>query len=245
MAEHREGRCRTLRRVAPHQRLRREQTTAEAAVARKPRSTRPPRTRASRVVRPAFATLAQHFNQGSDTRSLVVRPDLPQESLSRGQPRGIVVSGSPRERPQGDYHQVGVEVVREGRREFVYYLLISADEAGIAVRKVVTDADAEQSEANAGVKAAPPSDISPETLTIDNKVGSPAKLVMRASSGEVFRSDPNPWYRGRASPQVRKNHKVVLINDFLAEYATFTTSRPRSQRVHELKRRCGRGRVHR
>ena len=127
------------------QRLRREQTTAEAAVARKTQEHQATADAwASRVVRPAFATLAQHFNQGSDTRSLVVRPDLPQESLSRGQSRGIgVVSGSPRERPQGDYHQVGVEVVREGRREFVYYLLISADEAGIAVRKVVTDADAE------------------------------------------------------------------------------------------------------
>ncbi len=82
------------------------------------------------------------------------------------------------------YQQVGVEVVSEGRREFVYYLLISADEAGITVRKVVTDADAEQSEANAEVKAAPlPSDISPQTLTADTR--------------------------------------EVLINDFLAEYATF------------------------
>ena len=167
-------------------RLRREQTTAEAAVARKTQEHQATADAwASRVVRPAFTTLAQHFNQGSDTRSLVVRPDLPQESLSRGQSRGIgVVSGSPRERPPGDYHQVGVEVVREGRREFVYYLLISADEAGIAVRKVVTDADAEQSAADAGVKAAPlPPDISPETLTIDTR--------------------------------------EVLINDFLAEYATF------------------------
>jgi hypothetical protein len=68
------------------------------------------------------------------------------------------------------YRQVGVEVVRDGHREFVYYLLISADEAGIAVRKVVTDADAKQSEADAGVKAAPlPPDISPETLTIDTR----------------------------------------------------------------------------
>ena len=207
-------------------RLRREQTTAEAAVARKPRSTRPPRTRASRVVRPAFATLAQHFNQGSDTRSLVVRPDLPQESLSRGQPRGIgVVSGSPRERPQGDYHQVGVEVVREGRREFVYYLLISADEAGIAVRKVVTDADAEQSEANAGVKAAPPSghlsgDAHRQQSGLSRKVGD------EGQQWEVFRSDIQPLVgRGRASPQVRKN-KVVLINDFLAEYATFYNLSP-------------------
>ena len=68
------------------------------------------------------------------------------------------------------YRQVGVEVIREGRREFVYYLLISADESGIAVRKVVTDADAEQSEADAGVKAAPlPPEISPETLTADTR----------------------------------------------------------------------------
>jgi hypothetical protein len=51
---------------------------------------------ASRVVRPAFATLAQHFNQGSDTRSLVVRPDLPQGRQSPEPPLGIgVVSGSP------------------------------------------------------------------------------------------------------------------------------------------------------
>jgi hypothetical protein len=153
-------------------RLRREQTTAEAAVARKTQEHQATADAwASRVVRPAFATLAQHFNQGSDKRSLVVRPDLPQESLSRGQPRGIgMVSGSPRECPPEDYHQVGVEVISEGRREFVYYLLISADEAGIAVRKVVTDADAEQSEANAGVKVAPlPPDISPESVTADTR----------------------------------------------------------------------------
>src|SRR5215208_1169729 len=98
-------------------RLRREQNTAEAAVARKTQEHQATADAwASRVVRPAFATLAQHFNQGSDTRSLVVRPDLPQESLSRGQPRGIgVVSGSPRECPPEDYHQVGVEVISEGR----------------------------------------------------------------------------------------------------------------------------------
>ena len=72
-----------------------------------------------------------------------------------------MVSGSPGGRLPVSYRQVGVEVVREGRREFVYYLLISADAAGIAVRKVVTDADAEQSDADAGVKAAPlPPDIS-------------------------------------------------------------------------------------
>src|SRR6188768_3198351 len=60
-------------------RLRREQNTAEAAVARKTQEHQATADAwASRVVRPAFATLAQHFNQGSDTRSLVVRPDLPQ-----------------------------------------------------------------------------------------------------------------------------------------------------------------------
>ena len=62
-------------------RLRREQNTAEAAVARKTQEHQATADAwASRVVRPAFATLAQHFNQGSDTRSLVVRPDLPQGS---------------------------------------------------------------------------------------------------------------------------------------------------------------------
>jgi hypothetical protein len=153
-------------------RLRQEQNTAEAAVARKTQEHQATADAwASRVVRPAFATLAQHFNQDSDTRSLVVRPDLPQGRQSPEPPRGIgVVSESPGGRLPVSYRQVGVEVVREGRREFVYYLLISADEAGIAVRKVVTDADAEQSEADAGVKAAPlPPEISPETLTIDTR----------------------------------------------------------------------------
>src|SRR5215204_4617415 len=143
--------------------LRREQNTAEAAVARKTQEHQATADAwASRVVRPAFATLAQHFNQGSDTRSLVVRPDLPQGRQAPEPPRGIgVVSESPGGRLPVSYRQVGVEVVREGRREFVYYLLISADEAGISVRKVVTEADA-------GVKAAPlPPEISPETLTID------------------------------------------------------------------------------
>src|SRR5215210_2536943 len=153
-------------------RLRREQTTAEAAVARKTQEHQATADAwASRVVRPALAILAQHFNQGSDTRSLVVRPDLPQGRQAPEPPRGIgVVSGSPGGRLPVSYRQVGVEVIREGRREFVYYLLISADAAGISVRKVVTDADAKQSEADAGVKAAPlPPDISPETLTIDTK----------------------------------------------------------------------------
>jgi hypothetical protein len=151
-------------------RLRREQNTAEAAVARKTQEHQATADAwASRVVRPAFATLAQHFNQGSDTRSLVVRPDLPQGRQSPEPSRGIgVVSESPGGRLPVSYRQVGVEVIREGRREFVYYLLISADEAGIAVRKVVTNVDGEQSEKDAGVKAAPlPPDISPEALTID------------------------------------------------------------------------------
>ena len=172
-------------------RLRREQTTAEAAVARKTQEHQATADAwASRVVRPAFATLAQHFNQGSDKRSLVVRPDLPPGRQSPGRHEGsgwsVRVLGG---RLPVSYRQVGVEVVREGRREFVYYLLISADEEGIAVRKVVTDADAEQSEANAGVKAAPlPPDITPETLTADTS--------------------------------------EVLINDFLAEYATFYNLSP-------------------
>ena len=60
-------------------RLRREQNTAEAAVARKTQEHQATADAwASRVVRPAFATLAQHFNQSSDKRSLVVRPDIPQ-----------------------------------------------------------------------------------------------------------------------------------------------------------------------
>jgi hypothetical protein len=64
-------------------RLRREQNMAEAAVARKTHEHQATVDAwASRVVRPAFATLAQHFNPGSDTRSLVVRPDIPQGRLS-------------------------------------------------------------------------------------------------------------------------------------------------------------------
>ena len=168
------------------QRLRREQTTAEAAVARKTQEHQATADAwASRVVRPAFATLAQHFNQGSDKRSLWCAPTSPRGVCRVGSHEGSGWSvGALGSASPGDSHQVGVEVVREGRREFVYYLLISADAAGIAVRKVVTDADAEQSEADAGVKAAPlPPDISPETLTIDTR--------------------------------------EVLINDFLAEYATF------------------------
>src|SRR5829696_448061 len=69
-------------------RLRREQNTAEAAVARKTQEHQATADAwASQVVRPAFATLAQHFNQGSDKRSLVVRPDIPRGSLSPESPR--------------------------------------------------------------------------------------------------------------------------------------------------------------
>jgi hypothetical protein len=65
--------------------------------------------------------------------------------------------------------QVGIEVVRVGRREFVYYLLISSDQEGISVIKLVTDDEAEQSASNAGVKsAALAPEISPQTLTVDN-----------------------------------------------------------------------------
>ena len=176
-------------------RLRREQTTAEAAWPEKPRSTRPPRTRASRVVRPAFATLAQHFNQGSDGRSWCA-PTCPRRVCRVGSHEGSGWSvWSPRSASQGDYHQVGVEVVREGRREFVYYLLISADEAGIAVRKVVTDADAEQSEANAGVKAAPPSGHLSSGDAHRQQSGLSRKVGDEGQQREVFRSDiPNPWW---------------------------------------------------
>src|SRR5215217_4214514 len=82
-------------------RLRREQNTAEAAVARKTQEHQATADAwASRVVRPAFATMAQHFNQGSDKRSLVVRPDLPQGRQAPEPPRGIgVVSESPGGRP--------------------------------------------------------------------------------------------------------------------------------------------------
>ena len=72
-------------------RLRREQNTAEAAVARKTQEHQATADAwASRVVRPAFATLAQHFNQGSDKRSLVVRPDSPKggSRLSRREGSG-------------------------------------------------------------------------------------------------------------------------------------------------------------
>ena len=153
-------------------RLRREQTMAEAEATRKIQEYQAKADAwASRVVRPAFATLQKHFNQSGDPRSLIVRPDLPQGRDAAGTPRGIgIVSGSPRERVPVTYGQVGVEVICDGRREFAYYLLLSADRTGIAVRKVVTDADAEQSEANAGVKAAPLApDISPESLTTDNQ----------------------------------------------------------------------------
>src|SRR5215212_8698026 len=149
------------------QRLQRAQKKTEADAARKTQEHQATADAwASRVVRPAFATLQQHFNQSGGTRHLAVYPDMPEESPSPRQARGIeVLSGRPGRRPPVSYSQVGVEVVRDGGREFAYYLLISADPEGVAVRKVVTDADAEQSAANAGVKSARlPPEISPQSL---------------------------------------------------------------------------------
>ena len=152
-------------------RLQQAQQETEADVARKTQEHQATADAwASRVVRPAFATLQQHFNQGGGTRHLAVYPDIPQENSSARQSRGIEgISGSPGRRPPVSYSQVGVEVVRDGGREFAYYLLISADPEGVAVRKVVTDADAAQSAANAGVKSTRlPPEISPQSLTADN-----------------------------------------------------------------------------
>ncbi len=152
-------------------RLQRTQQETEADVARKTQEHQATADAwASRVVRPTFATLQQHFNQSGGTRHLAVYPDIPEESPSPRQARGIeAISGSPGRRPPASYSQVGVEVVRVGGREFAYYLLMSADPEGVAVRKVVTDADAEQSESNAGVKSAHlPPEISPQSLTADN-----------------------------------------------------------------------------
>ena len=151
--------------------LQQAQQETEAAVARKTQEHQATADAwASSVVRPAFATLQQHFNQSGGTRHLAVYPDMPEESPSPRQARGIeALSGRPGRRPPVSYSQVGVEVVRDGGREFAYYLLISADPEGVAVRKVVTDADAEQSAANAGVKSARlPPEISPQSLTADN-----------------------------------------------------------------------------
>ena len=152
-------------------RLQRTQQETEADVARKTQEHQATADAwASRVVRPAFATLQQHFNQGGGQRHLAVYPDIPEESPSPRQARGIeAISGRPGRRSPVSYSQVGVEVVRDGGREFAYYLLISADPEGVAVRKVVTDADAEQSEATAGVKSARlPPEISPQSLTAAN-----------------------------------------------------------------------------
>jgi hypothetical protein len=152
-------------------RLQRTQQETEADVARKTQEHQATADAwASRVVRPAFATLQQHFNQSGGTRHLAVYPDMPEESPPPRQARGIeALSSSPGRRPPVSYSQVGVEVVRDGGREFAYYLLISADPEGVAVRKVVTDADAEQSAAHAGVKSARlPPEISPQSLTADN-----------------------------------------------------------------------------
>ena len=156
------------------QRLQRTQQETEADVARKTQEHQATADAwASRVVRPAFATLQQHFNQSGGNRHLAVYPDSPEESPSPRQSRGIGgiegTSGRSGRRPPVSYSQVGVEVVSDGGREFVYYLLISADQEEVSVRKVVTDVEAEQSASNAGVKSAPlPPEISPQSLTVDN-----------------------------------------------------------------------------
>ena len=152
-------------------RLQREQNTTEAEVARKTQEHQATADAwASRVVRPAFATLQQHFNQSGGNRHLAVYPDIREGSPSSRQSRGIEgIGGRTGERPPVSYRQVGVEVVSDGHREFAYYLLISADQEGVAVRKVVTDAEAEQSASDAGVKSARlPLEISPQNLTADN-----------------------------------------------------------------------------
>ena|SRR5215216_4204164 len=155
-------------------RLQRAQKETEADVARKTQEHQANADAwASRVLRPAFATLQQHFNKSGGNRHLAVYPDIPEESPSPRQSRGIGgiegTSGRPGRRPPVSYSQVGVEVVSDGGREFVYYLLISADQEGVSVRKVVTDVEAEQSASNAGVKSAPlPPGISPQSLTVDN-----------------------------------------------------------------------------
>ena len=153
------------------QRLLRKQNETEAEVARKTQEHQAAADAwASTVVRPAFATLEQSFNHGGGNRHLSAFPHIPGRSLAPKQSSGIeAASGRTGERPAVNYGQVGLEVVRDGRREFVYYLLISADQEGISVRKVVTDAEAEQSASNAGVKsAALAPEISPQTLTVDN-----------------------------------------------------------------------------
>jgi hypothetical protein len=153
------------------QRLLREQNETEAEVTRKTQEHQAAADAwASTVVRPAFAALEQSFNHGGGNRHLSAFPHIPGRSPDPRQLGGIeAASGRTGERPAVNYGQVGLEVVRDGRREFVYYLLISADQEGISVRKVVTDADAEQTEANAGVKGASlPPEISPQTLIADN-----------------------------------------------------------------------------
>src|SRR5215217_4177448 len=94
-------------------RLRREQNTAEADAARKTQEHQATADAwASRVVRPAFATLQQHFNQSGGHRHLAVYPDIPEERPSPRQARGIeAFSGSPGSslgrRPPVSYSQVG------------------------------------------------------------------------------------------------------------------------------------------
>jgi hypothetical protein len=153
------------------QRLQRAQKETEADAARRTQEHQATANAwASRVVRPAFATLQQHFNQSGGTRHLAVYPDIAGGSPSPRESSGIeMVSGRTGGRPTVNYGQVGIEVVNDGRREFVYYLLISADQEGISVRKLVTDEDAEQSASNAGVKSATLApEISPQNLTVDN-----------------------------------------------------------------------------
>jgi hypothetical protein len=153
------------------QRLQQAQKETEADAARKTQEHQATADAwASQVVRPAFATLTQHFNQSGGNRHLAVYPDIPGGSPSPRQSSGIeVVSGRTGGRPAVNYGQVGIEVVNDGRREFVYYLLISADQEGISVRKLVTDEDAAQSASDAGVKSAPLApEISPQTLTDEN-----------------------------------------------------------------------------
>src|SRR5215207_4011089 len=71
-------------------RLQRIQQETEADVARKTQEHQATADAwASRVVRPAFATLQQHFNQSGGTRHLAVYPDMPEERPSPRQARGI------------------------------------------------------------------------------------------------------------------------------------------------------------
>src|SRR5215218_1976954 len=101
------------------QRLQRAQQETEADAARKTREHQATADAwASRVVRPAFATLQQHFNQSGGTRHLAVYPDIAGGSPSPRQSSGIeVLSGRTGGSPSVNYGQVGIEVVNDGRRE--------------------------------------------------------------------------------------------------------------------------------